>query len=91
MKYIVHKGNRCLEEIDIFCETSSISHSVRAEKLGILDNVISAGFLKFEEDGSVHCGGFSNSLSDKLGRAVTSRGAADEQVFKIHNTISKRW
>jgi hypothetical protein len=91
MKYIIHKGDSHIEEIEIFCETSPINHCARAEKLGILDNVISAGFLKFEEDGSVHCGGYSNSLTDKLGRDISSRGDKDEKVFKIHNKISVRW
>lgn len=91
MKYIIHKGNAGMEEIEIFCETSSIDHCARAEKLGIMENVISAGFLKFEEDGSVHCGGFSNSLTDKLGRDIVSRGDKDEKVFKLHNKISQRW
>lgn len=91
MKYIVYGEENRILQMEIFCEISSDDHALRAEKLGILDEVVAAGFLKFDADGQVHCGGFSNSLSDKLGRNIESRGAEDEKLFRLHNKTSSRW
>jgi hypothetical protein len=90
MKYIIHIGACGLEEIEIFCEVSNDQHDTRAEKLGILDKVVSAGFLKFDDSGAVRCGGFSRTLSDKLGRDICSRGELDEKIFNRHNKTSMK-
>lgn len=88
MKYLVHVGETRLEKIEIFCEEDN--HAVKAEQLGILDAVIAAGFISFDEDGGVYCGGHSESLTRALDRSIISRGAMDEKVFKFHNRISSR-
>ncbi|MCK5600605.1 hypothetical protein KAR91_01980 [Candidatus Pacearchaeota archaeon] len=91
MKYIVFdhkKENPRLKEMVIFCEISEADHELQAEKLGILDRTIAAGFLKFDEQGNIHCGGFSKSLSDRLGRDICSRGEEDEKLFRFHNKMS---
>jgi len=90
MKYIVHIGACGLEEIEIFCEVSKDQHDTRAEKLGILDNVVSAGFLRFDDNGAVRCGGHSKTLSDRLGRDICSRGLLDEKIFNRHNKVSMK-
>jgi hypothetical protein len=84
MKYIVYKGKKFPEDILIFSETTEDNHAEIAEKLGILDDVISAGFLKVDNDG-VHCGESSVSLTEKLGRNIMSRGEKDEKLYMIHN------
>ena len=88
MKYIIHKGGTRLEKIEIFCEEDN--HIERAMQLGILDGVVSAGFIRFDGEGEVHCGGVSTSLSEGLGRAIESRGEADEKVFKFHNRMANK-
>ncbi|MCK5610628.1 hypothetical protein KAR91_52635 [Candidatus Pacearchaeota archaeon] len=90
MKYIVHGEENRIAEMEIFCEISKGNHAARAEMLGVLDNVISAGFLSFDSEGNIHCGGFSESLSKKLGRDISSRGEADEKVFKFHNRMATK-
>jgi len=89
MKYIVHKKEDSIAEIEIFCETSIIDHALKAEKLGILDDIVSAGFLNIDSNGNIHCGGSSDSLTRKLGRDISSRGDADEALFRLHNRLSK--
>ena len=88
MKYIVHKGETRLEKMEIFCEEDN--HAVKAEKLGILDGVVSAGLMSFDSEGEVHCGGDSVSLTNKLGRDIVSRGELDEKVFKFHNRMANK-
>lgn len=91
MKYIVFehkKGEPALKEIEIFCEVSKDNHESKAEKLGVLDRIVAAGFLKFDEQGDIHCGGFSRSLSERLGRDICSRGEEDEKLFRFHNKLS---
>jgi hypothetical protein len=88
VKYIISEGQPRLEKIEIFCDEDN--HAVKAEQLGILDSVISAGFISFDADGVVHCGGYSDSLTRKLGRDIASRGEADEKVFKFRNKMANK-
>ena len=87
MKYIVYEG-QAGEEMDVFFETSKDTHETRAEKLGVLDSIVAGGFFKIGKNGNVHCGGFSNSLSKRLDRDISSRGEVDEKLFEIHNRVS---
>lgn len=88
MKYITSLGDTGLEKMDIFCDEDN--HAVKAEQTGILDSVISAGFISFDTDGVVHCGGYSESLTRKLKRDIVSRGEADEKVFKFRNKMANK-
>jgi hypothetical protein len=88
MKYIVSRGEAGLEKMDIFCDEDN--HAVKAEQTGILEGVISAGFISFDTDGVVHCGGYSESLTRKLKRDIASRGEADERVFKFRNKMANK-
>ena len=90
MKYITFRGATGLEEILIFCEVSGDCHAKVAEKLGVLDKIISAGFLTFTTDGDIHCGGESESLKQALRRDVISRGEVDEKLFIQHNYTSAK-
>ena len=89
MKYIVHNDEKTrLQKIEIFCE--EYNHNERALQLGILNDVVSAGFMRFDTEGEVHCGGLSTSLTEQLGRDIESRGEADEKVFKFHNRMANK-
>ena len=88
MKYFTYKCKPGINGIHIFCEIEDDQHVDIAEKLGVLDEIISAGFMTFDEQGNVHCGGFSNSLSDKLGRNIASLGEKDERLFRFHNKMA---
>ena len=88
MKYIVSMGEAGLEKMDIFCDEDN--HAVKAEQTEILDSVISAGFISFDTEGVVHCGGYSESLTRKLERDIVSRGESDERVFKFRNKMANK-
>ena len=88
MKYITSLGHTGLEKMDIFCDEDN--HAVKAEQTGILDSVISAGFISFDNDGVVHCGGYYERLTRKLKRDIVSRGEADEKVFKFRNKMANK-
>ena len=81
MKYIIFKGDLLPEEIMIFLE--SANHKQIAISLGVVNEIISAGFIKIDEDGKACCYSYSDSLK------VESRGEKDAKVFDRHNTITR--
>lgn len=85
MKYIVYKNEPGMELMQIFCEMVEDDHAERAARLNIPDdNIVSAGFFGFDK-GEIVCWGHSNSLTEKLGRKIVSRGEKDVKVFMFHN------
>lgn len=87
MKYFVYKGQYG-EEIDIFSECSEMNHAQRAERLNVLDYIVSAGFIQIDfKTGAVKCDGFATSLEQRLGREIVSRGKTDEDLFLRLNSI----
>ena len=80
MKYILFKGVFLPEEGHTFFEISN--HREVAIKLGVKHKIISAGFMKFREDGQAVCYGHSESLN------VESRPELDAKVFNRQNKLS---
>ena len=80
MKYILFEGENLPEEMFVFFETAN--HKETALKLGVLNKIISAGFIKIKDDGQAVCYGHSESLK------VESRGDQDAKLFNRHNKLA---
>ena len=81
MKYILFKSKHLPEEMHVFFETSN--HKQVAISLGVINEIISAGFIKIKEDGQAICYGYSESLK------IESRPERDAKVFDRQNRLTR--